>query len=175
MSDFYRGALGADEPRLHADAWVAPGAVVVGRVRVGRATSVWYGCVLRGDDDEVVVGDECNIQDLCCLHADVGEPAVLEDRVSLGHNAMVHGAYVEERSLVGIGAIVLTGARVGTGSLIAAGAVVTPGTQVPPGSLVAGVPGKVLREVSDEDSATIDSTPDSYMDKAKLHRGARWS
>lgn len=175
MSDFYRGVLGEDEPRIHPDAWVAPGVVVVGRVRIGRASGIWYGSVLRGDDDEIVVGEECNVQDQCCLHADPGDPTVLEARVTLGHKAVIHGAYVEERSLIGIGAIVLTGARVGTGSLVAAGAVVTPGTQVPPRSLVAGVPGKVLREVSDGDAAIISGTPDSYMDKAELHRRARWT
>ena len=94
-------------PVIHPEAWIAPGAVVVGRVTLGRAASVWYGCVLRADDDEIVVGAECNIQDLSCLHVDAGEPAVLEDRVSLGHRAMVHGAYIETGALVGIGAVVL--------------------------------------------------------------------
>lgn len=174
MSEFYRGTLGDHEPRIHARAWVAPNAVVIGRVEIGSASSIWYGSVLRGDDDEIVVGAECNVQDLCCLHADPGEPTVLEDRVSLGHNAVVHGGHVEAGALVGIGAIVLGGARIGTGSMVAAGAVVTPGTQIPPCSLVAGVPGKVLREVTPEDARTIAATPDSYMRKAELHRGARW-
>lgn len=175
MSDFYRGTLGAWKPDVHGEAWVAPGAVVVGRVRIGRASSVWYGCVLRGDDDEIVVGDECNIQDLSCLHSDVGDPAVLEDRVSLGHKATVHGAHIERESLIGIGAIVLTGARVGAGSLVAAGAVVTPGTHVPPRSLVAGVPAKVLREVTEQDAAVVAGTPGSYMEKARLHSRATWT
>lgn len=174
MSDFYRGTLGTDAPDIHPDAWVAPGAVVVGRVRIGRASSVWYGSVLRGDDDAIVVGEKCNIQDLCCLHPDPGVAAVLEDRVSLGHRATVHGAHIEEGSLVGIGAIVLKGARVGRGSLIAAGSVVTPGTQVPPGSLVAGVPGKVIREVSAADAASFADTPESYVEQAVLHGTARW-
>lgn len=175
MSDFYRGSLGEHEPRIHAEAWVAPGAVVVGRVGIGRASSVWYGSVLRGDDDEIVVGEECNVQDLSCLHADPGEAAVLEDRVSVGHNAIVHGAHVEASSLIGIGAVVLGGARIGTGSLVAAGAVVTPGTRIPPRSLVVGVPGKVLREVSREDAEAVATTPDSYVRKVDLHRGVRWA
>lgn len=174
MVDFYRGALEEHEPRIHPDAWIAPGAVVVGRVTIGRASSVWYGSVLRGDDDEIIVGDECNIQDQCCLHADPGEPTVLEDRASLGHKAMVHGAYIEREALIGVGAIVLGQARVGAGSLVAAGAVVTPGMEIPPGTLVAGVPAKVLREVNDADKDMIARTPDNYLAKTKRHRQARW-
>jgi carbonic anhydrase/acetyltransferase-like protein (isoleucine patch superfamily) len=174
VTDFFRGALGEHEPDIHPEAWVAPGAVVVGRVTLGRAASVWYGSVLRGEDEEIVVGEECNIQDLCCLHADPGEPAVLEDRVSLGHKAMVHGAYVETGSLIGIGAIVLGGARIGAGSLIAAGALVGPGKTIPSGVLVAGVPGKVVRELTDDDRAVLAYTPESYVRKSRQHREARW-
>ena len=101
------GSLEGSVPRVHPEAWIAPGAVVVGRVALGRAASVWYGAVLRADDDEITVGPECNIQDLCCLHVDAGEPVVLEERVSLGHHATVHGAHVETGALIGIGAVVL--------------------------------------------------------------------
>jgi carbonic anhydrase/acetyltransferase-like protein (isoleucine patch superfamily) len=174
MSDYLHGVLGDDEPTIHAEAWVAPGAVVVGKVTLGRAANVWYGSVLRGDDEEIIVGAECNIQDLCCLHADPGQPAVLEDRVSLGHKAMVHGAHVETGSLIGIGAIVLGGARIGAGTLVAAGALVGPGKTIPAGVLVAGVPGKVVRELNDHDRAVLAYTPDTYMEKAQLHRAARW-
>ncbi|REE96607.1 gamma carbonic anhydrase family protein [Thermomonospora umbrina] len=170
----YVGSLGADEPRIHAEAWVAPGAVVVGRVTLGRASSVWYGSVLRGDDEDIIVGDECNIQDLSCLHADPGTPAVLEDRVSLGHKAMVHGAHVETGSLIGIGAIVLNGARIGAGTLIAAGAVVGPGKQIPSGVLVAGVPGKIVRELNDGDRLVLAHTSGVYVEKARRHRTATW-
>ncbi|GLZ07372.1 gamma carbonic anhydrase family protein [Actinomadura sp. NBRC 104412] len=171
----YLGALGEDAPRIHPEAWVAPGAVVVGRVTLGRASNVWYGSVLRGDDEEIVVGDECNIQDLCCLHADPGTPAVLEDRVSLGHKAMVHGAHVETGSLIGIGAIVMNGARIGSGTLVAAGALVPPGKKIPSGVLVAGVPGKVVRELGEDDRLVLEHTPDSYVRKAARHRSARWT
>ena len=175
MVDFYRGALDGRAPNIHPEAWVAPGAVVVGQVTIGRASSVWYGSVLRGDDDEVIVGAECNIQDQCCLHADRGEPAVLDDRASLGHKAMIHGAHIEQGALIGVGAIVLGRARVGAGSLVAAGAVVTPGMQIPAGTLVAGVPAKVLREVSDADKEMIARTSRSYVEKFKRHREAQWS
>jgi carbonic anhydrase/acetyltransferase-like protein (isoleucine patch superfamily) len=170
----YLGTLGEDRPKIDPTAWVAPGAVVVGRVTLGRASSVWYGSVLRGDDEEIIVGDECNIQDLSCLHSDPGLPAVLEDRVSLGHKAMVHGAHVETGSLIGIGAIVLNGARIGSGTLIAAGALVPPGKKIPSGVLVAGTPGKIVRELTDDDRAVLEYTPEVYVKKAEHHRTAQW-
>jgi carbonic anhydrase/acetyltransferase-like protein (isoleucine patch superfamily) len=168
------GALPQAAPRIHADAWVAPNAVVVGNVTLGRAASVWYGAVLRADDDEIIVGAECNIQDLCCLHVDEGEPAVLEDRVSLGHHAMVHGAYVEAGTLIGIGAVVLGRSRIGAGTLIAAGAVIPPGTTVPAGVLVAGVPGRVIRELTDDDRAVFSGTAAGYVARAARHRQVSW-
>ncbi|OLT27800.1 gamma carbonic anhydrase family protein [Actinomadura sp. CNU-125] len=170
----YVGSLGTDRPDIHPDAWVAPGAVVVGRVKLARAASVWYGSVLRGDDEEIIVGEECNIQDLSCLHADPGMPAVLEDRVSLGHKAMVHGAHVETGSLIGIGAIVLNGARIGAGTLIAAGALVPPGKKIPSGVLVAGTPGRVVRELCDDDRLVLEHTSTVYVQKARQHRTASW-
>jgi len=168
------GSLDDDRPVIHPKAWVAPGAVVVGRVTLGRGASVWYGSVLRGDDDEIVVGAECNIQDLCCIHVDAGEPAVLEDRVSLGHRATVHGAYVEAGALIGIGAVVLGRAHVGAGSLIAAGTVVLPGATVPAGVLMAGVPGRVVRELTDADRLSFAETAEHYVARALRHRNATW-
>lgn len=169
------GVLGNDEPKIDPDAWIAPGAVVVGKVTLGRDSSVWYGSVLRADDEEIIVGREVNIQDMCCLHSDPGEPAILEDRVSLGHKAMVHGAYVETGSLIGIGAIVLGGARIGASTLVAAGALVAPGKQIPSGVLVAGVPGKIVRELTDDDLAVLSHTSQVYVKKAHRHRNeARW-
>jgi len=175
MSMSYVGSLGEAEPDIHPQAWVAPGAVVIGKVRLGRGSSVWYGSVLRGDDEEIIVGEDCNIQDLCCLHADPGTPAVLEDRVSLGHKAMVHGAHVETGALIGIGAIVLNGARIGAGTLVAAGALVGPGKKIPSGVLVAGVPGRVVRELTDDDRLVLEHTWRIYTKKAEHHRtAARW-
>jgi len=169
------GSLGDDHPAIHPEAWIAPGAVVVGRVTLGRATSVWYGSVLRADDDEIVVGAECNIQDLCCLHVDAGEPVVLADRVSLGHRAVVHGAYVEAGALIGIGAVVLGRAHIGAGSLIAAGTVVLPGMLVPAGVLMAGVPGRVVRELTDADRASFAQTAEHYVQRAGRHKAGAWS
>lgn len=169
------GSLGDDRPVIHPDAWVAPGAVVVGNVTLGRAASVWYGSVLRADTDRIVVGAECNIQDLSCIHVDRGEPATLEDRVSLGHGAIVHGAHIEAGALVGIGAIVLGGARIGAGSLIAAGAVVPPGTTVPAGVLAAGVPCRVIRALTESDRQLFAGTAARYVVRAAHHRTAGWA
>ena len=168
------GSLGDRIPEIHPEAWIAPGAVVIGSVRLGRAASVWYGAVLRADDDEIIVGPECNIQDLCCLHVDPGEPVVLEERVSLGHHATVHGAHVGAGALIGIGAIVLGGARIGAGTLVAAGAVVPPGRKFPAGVLVAGVPGKVVRELTDDDRAVFAGTAARYAARAGRHQGIAW-
>jgi carbonic anhydrase/acetyltransferase-like protein (isoleucine patch superfamily) len=168
------GSLGDDHPVIHPDAWIAPGAVVVGRVTVGRAASVWYGSVLRADDDEIVVGAECNIQDLCCLHVDAGEPAVLEDRVSVGHRAVVHGAYVEAGALIGIGAVVLGRAHVGAGTLIAAGSVVLPGVTVPAGVLMAGVPARVVRDLTEADRLSFAETAEHYVQRGGRHQAAAW-
>src|SRR5260370_28870471 len=117
----FQGSLGEFVPSVPPEAWIAPGAVVVGRVTVGRAASVWYGAVLRADDDEIMVGPECNIQDLCCLHVDAGEPVLLAAQVSVRHHATVHGARVDAGALTGIGAALLGSSQVGAGSRVAAG------------------------------------------------------
>ena len=168
------GTVDGAGPAIDPSAWIAPGAVLVGRVTLGQSASVWYGAVLRADEDEIVVGPECNIQDHCCLHTDEGEPVVLADRVSLGHRATVHGAQVETGALIGIGAIVLGRARVGAGALVAAGAVVLPGATVPAGVLFAGVPGRVVRELTDEDRLSFVNTPAHYVNCAARHRAASW-
>lgn len=168
------GSAPFGEPDIHPDAWIAPGAVIVGRVRIGAQSGVWYGSVLRADTEDIVVGERCNIQDQCGLHADPGEPAILEDRVSLGHKAMVHGAVVETGALIGIGAIVLGGARVGAGALVAAGSLVAPGKTVPAGTLWAGVPGKVVRELTDDDREIFRHTPELYAEFARQHRDVTW-
>ena len=126
--------------------------------------------MLRGDE-EIVIGEDTNVQDLSMMHADPGFPAVLEDRVTVGHRAIVHGATVEDDVLVGMGAILLNGARIGSGSVIAAGAVVTPGTEIPENSLVVGLPAKVVREVRDSDRQMIRHASESYVRKSEVHRG----
>lgn len=168
------GSIDGVAPSIHPEAWIAPGSVLAGRVAVGRGASIWYGSVLRADDDEIVVGPECNIQDLCCLHVDPGEPVILEERVSVGHQATVHGAYVAAGALIGIGAVVLGRSRIGAGSLVAAGTVIRPGQQVPAGVLVAGVPGRIVRELTDEDRDSFANTAARYVSRAARHRDAVW-
>lgn len=165
-------AIDGVEPQVSEASFLAPGAVLLGKVELGRGSSVWYGCILRGDDERIVLGEDCNVQDGSVLHADPGEPAILGDRVSLGHGAIVHGATIADDVLIGMRAVVLNGAHVGSGSVVAAGAVVRPGTQVPPGSLVAGVPAKVRRETGPAERDMIERTTQEYIRKARRHREA---
>lgn len=171
MQEPFFGALDGHRPQIAGDAFVAPGAAVVGRVRVGARSSVWYGSVLRSDNEEIVIGEDCSVQDLSVMHDDPGFPAVLGDRITVGHRAIVHGARVEDDVLVGMGAILLNGARVGSGSVIAAGAMVTQGTEIPENSLVVGFPAKVLREARESDREMIRHASESYVRKAGLHKG----
>ncbi|MDI2129943.1 gamma carbonic anhydrase family protein [Yinghuangia seranimata] len=170
MAEPLIAAVAGREPRIDPAAFVAPNAVVVGSVTLAAGVGVWYGAVLRGDTETITIGADTNIQDNCTMHADLGFPAVVGERVSVGHNAVLHGCTIEDDVLVGMGAVVLNGAHVGAGSLIAAGAVVTQGMQVPPGSLVAGVPGKVRRELTEEERSGIKANGEGYVLLAQVHR-----
>jgi carbonic anhydrase/acetyltransferase-like protein (isoleucine patch superfamily) len=162
--------IGGRRPRIDGTAFVAPTASVIGEVTLGAGASVWYGAVLRGDVERITVGADSNIQDNCTLHADPGFPVTIGERVSVGHNAVVHGATVGDDCLVGMGATVLNGAVVGTGSLVAAQALVPQGMVVPPGSLVAGVPAKVKRRLTPEERAGVTLNGTMYADLGKAHR-----
>lgn len=157
-------------PAIAGSAWVAPGAVVAGAVTLAEETSVWFGAVLRADTAEVRVGRRSNIQDACVLHVDEGKPCIVGEEVTLGHGAIVHGATVEDRCLIGIRAVVLTGARIGTGSVIGAGALITENKVIPPGSLVVGVPGRVVRQLSDDEQQQIRQSADNYVRNAARFR-----
>ncbi|MFE1754401.1 gamma carbonic anhydrase family protein [Streptomyces anandii] len=162
--------IGGREPRVDEGAFVAPTATVVGDVALSAGASVWYGAVLRGDVESITVGADSNVQDNCTLHADPGFPVSVGDRVSIGHNAVVHGATVEDDCLIGMGATVLNGAVIGAGSLVAAQALVPQGMRVPPGSLVAGVPAKVRRELTEEERQGISLNGTMYASLAGAHR-----
>jgi len=151
-------------------AWVAPGAVVYGRVRLQARASVWYGCILRGDQEWIDVGEETNVQDGSILHVDVGYPCILGQRVTLGHRAIVHGATVEDDALIGIAATVLSRCVIGRGALIAAGALVLEGTHVPPGTLWAGCPARQIKELTPEQCERLASTYRHYVNNAAGHR-----
>jgi|SRR5579884_541783 carbonic anhydrase/acetyltransferase-like protein (isoleucine patch superfamily) len=143
----FRGVL----PTLADDVFIAPGAYLIGDVRAAEGANVWFGSVLRADFAEIILERGANIQDNCTLHTDPGEPCSIGEFVALGHHALVHSATVEAYSLIGIGAIVLPRARIGSGSIIGANALVTEGTVIPPRSLVLGTPGRIIREVTDEE------------------------
>jgi carbonic anhydrase/acetyltransferase-like protein (isoleucine patch superfamily) len=162
--------LGADAPDIADAAFVAAGATVVGRVRIGARSSVWYGTVLRGDTADISIGEDTNIQDGCVGHADEGFPLRVGDRVTVGHRVVIHGCQVDDDVLIGMGAVLMNGVRVGSGSLIAAGAVVTQLTEIPEGSLVAGVPAKVRRPVSDAERELIADGAQHYVALAARHR-----
>ncbi|PWI07653.1 gamma carbonic anhydrase family protein [Streptomyces sp. NWU339] len=164
--------IGGREPQVDQEAFVAPTATVIGDVTLRAGTSVWYGAVLRGDVESVSVGASSNVQDNCTLHADPGFPVTVGERVSIGHNAVVHGATVGDDCLIGMGATVLNGAVIGAGSLVAAQALVPQGMEVPPGSLVAGVPAKVRRELTEEERAGLTLNGTRYAELAKAHRDA---
>ncbi|MET8956392.1 gamma carbonic anhydrase family protein [Streptomyces sp. NPDC004393] len=164
--------IGGRDPEVDGDAFVSPTSVVIGGVTLHAGASVWYGAVLRGDVERITVGAHSNVQDNCTLHADPGFPVSVGERVSVGHNAVVHGATVEDDCLIGMGATVLNGAVIGAGSLVAAQALVPQGMRVPPGSLVAGVPAKVKRELTAEEREGITLNGTMYAELAKAHRDA---
>ncbi|MGY5129820.1 gamma carbonic anhydrase family protein [Streptomyces nigrescens] len=164
--------VGGKEPKVDQKAFTAPTSVVLGEVTMGPGASVWYQAVLRADCGPIVLGADSNIQDNCTVHVDPGFPVTVGERVSVGHNAVLHGCTVEDDVLIGMGATVLNGAHIGAGSLVAAQALVPQGMQVPPGSLVAGVPAKVKRELTDEERETIKLNAVMYLELVAQHREA---
>lgn len=159
-----------DEPALAPDAVVLPTATLVGRVSLGARASVWYGCVLRADEEEIRIGADTNIQDGTLIHADPGFPTLVGDRVTVGHGAVLHGTTVDSDCLIGMRAVLLNGVHIGHNSLIAAGTVVREGTDVPPRSLVAGIPGVVKRELRDAEIAAIATGWQGYVQRAIHHQ-----
>lgn len=164
--------LGDTAPDIADGAFIAPGVVIAGDVRIDDTASVWYTTVVRGDVESVAIGEGSNLQDGTVVHADPGFPASIGRGVSVGHRAVIHGCTIGDDVLVGMGAVVLNGARIGSGSLIAAGAVVLGGTEIPAGSLVAGVPGKVRRETTAEEREMILANARIYRELAERHRAA---
>ena len=159
--------------QCHPSAFIAPGATVLGDVTLGADSSVWYGAVIRGDTERIVIGSATNIQDGCILHADAGYPCTLGDRVTLGHGAIVHGATIEDDVMIGMRAVVMNGAKIGRGSLVAVGAIVLEDMHVPPNSVVMGMPAVVKREVTDKDTARIRHAAEHYVEAARAFRNAQ--
>lgn len=152
------------------DCFIAENATVVGSVRLGRDASVWFGAVIRGDNDPITIGEGCNIQDGSVLHADPGIPLALARRVSVGHMVMLHGCTIGEGSLIGIRSVILNRAVIGRRCLVGAGSLIPEGKTYPDGVLILGTPGKVVRELTDEEVAYIESIASHYIDNARRYR-----
>ena len=160
-------------PTIDESAWLAPTAAVIGNATIEAAATLFYGAVVRADMDAIRLGRGSNLQDNVVVHTDFGFPTRIGAGVSVGHAAVVHGCTVEDNCLIGMNATVLNGAVIGTGSLVAAGSVVLEGTRIPPHSLVAGVPGKVRRELTEEEYAKVLRNAEHYRALAAQHRAAQ--
>ena len=161
--------LGDIAPRLASDAFVAESAEVIGHVIMEPASSVWYGVVIRGDNDAITIGRGTNVQDGSMLHSDPGFPLTLGENVTVGHMCMLHGCTVGDGSLIGIKAVVLNGAKIGKNCLVGAGAVVTEGKEFPDNSLILGAPAKVVKEISPEQAQRLKMAALHYMGHAQRH------
>ena len=166
-------ALDGISPDLPGDGqyWIAPGARVIGRVRLGSHASVWFGAVLRGDIELIEVGDHSNVQDNCVIHTDKGLPVTIGSHCTIGHQAILHGCSIAANTLLGMGAVILNGARNGANCLIGAHSLITEGKVIPDNSLVMGVPGKVVRTLDAAAAATIRRSAESYVVKWQRYAG----
>lgn len=155
------------EPKIHPSAFIAENAVIIGDVEIGEDSSVWYGCVIRGDVNRIRIGDRTNVQDGTVIHvsrAQFDGPTIIGDEVTIGHGAMIHGCTIEDGALIGIGATVLDGVRIGKQAFIAAGSLVTPNTVVPPRTMVMGSPARVKKELSEADLVDLEDFWKSYVE-----------
>jgi carbonic anhydrase/acetyltransferase-like protein (isoleucine patch superfamily) len=156
------------QPNIDDTAFIADDAVVIGDVEIGEDASVWFGSVVRGDVNYIRIGARTNIQDATVVHVSSRtHPTVLEDEVTVGHRVTLHGCYVEHGCLIGIGAILLDGVHVGSNSIVAAGTLLTPGTEIPPGSMVMGAPGRVRRQLTDDELAELPQFWKNYVELKK--------
>ena len=162
--------LGQDRPQVHPSVFVAPGAIVVGNVELHENSSVWFNVSLRGDNDLIVLGEGSNIQEGSVLHTDTGHPLTIGKRVTVGHQAMLHGCTIGDESLIGMQAILLNGSQVGRHCIIGAGALLTGNTVIPEGSMVLGSPAKVVRQLKPEEIEMIRQAAAGYVDRAKLFK-----
>jgi gamma-carbonic anhydrase len=153
-------------PQIHEEAFIAENAVIIGDVKIGRRASIWYNCALRGDVNSIYIGDYTNIQDGTIIHVNQSpsHPTIVEERVTIGHSVNLHGCTVRRHALIGIGATVLNGAVIEEDALVAAGSLIREGQVVPSGVLVAGIPAKVIRPLSEKEIAFLRHQPDHYWD-----------
>jgi carbonic anhydrase/acetyltransferase-like protein (isoleucine patch superfamily) len=153
--------------------FVAGNATVIGDITVGNQVGIWFGAVIRADKDRIVIGDRSNIQDNCVVHTSKGFPVTIGNDVSVGHGAILHGCTIDDKVLVGMGAIILNGAKIGSGSIIGAGTVVTEGKEIPPDSVVIGVPGRIVKQTDPDQQQHILNNAASYVNLAReyAHHG----
>ena len=154
----------------HGRYWVAPSAAVVGKVRLRADCSVWFGAVLRGDNEWIELGERSQIQDNCTLHTDMGFPLTIGPNCVIGHNVVLHGCTIGANALIGMGAVVLNGAKIGAGSLVGAGALVTEGKTFPDKSLIVGLPARAIRTLEDAGAAAIAAAAEFYVRNYKRYR-----
>jgi carbonic anhydrase/acetyltransferase-like protein (isoleucine patch superfamily) len=152
------------------DCFIAPDAVLIGRVRIKKGASIWFGAVLRGDNDWITVGEDANVQDLSLIHADPGQPVEIGRGVTIGHRVIIHSATVGANSLIGMGAILLNRARIGARSLVGAGALVTEGKSFEDGQMILGSPAKAVKPLTDEQVAGLALSAQTYVQNAKRYR-----
>jgi len=164
--------LGDDAPQLASGAWVADSAQVIGRVTLEEGASVWFGAVVRGDNERITIGAGSNVQDGSVLHTDMGSPLTLGRGVTVGHQVMLHGCTVGDGSLIGIQAVVLNGAKIGKNCLVGAGSLVTEGKEFPDGSLIIGSPARVVRTLDAEQIARMQLGAPHYVENAKRYATA---
>lgn len=153
----------------HPDSWIAPTAAVIGKVRLEAGASVWFGAVLRGDNELIHIGENSNVQDGTVMHTDMGWPLTIGKGVTIGHNAMLHGCTVGDHSLIGINAVILNGAKIGKHCIIGANALVAEGKEIPDGSLVVGSPGKVVRELTEQQKTMLEANAAHYVHNARRY------
>jgi carbonic anhydrase/acetyltransferase-like protein (isoleucine patch superfamily) len=163
-------ALGPDQPMVDEQAWVAPNAQVVGRVSLAAGATVWFGAVLRGDNEPIAIGAGSNVQENAVLHTDRGFPLAVGESVTVGHQAMLHGCTIGDGALIGMQAVVLNGAVIGRECLVGAGALVTAGKVFAERSLIVGSPARVLRALTDEEVAGLRRAAQDYVDKGRVFR-----
>jgi carbonic anhydrase/acetyltransferase-like protein (isoleucine patch superfamily) len=161
--------LGQSSVDLHPESWVAPNATLVGKVKLEQGASVWFGAVLRGDNELIHIGEQSNVQDGSVMHTDMGFPLTLGKGVTIGHNAMLHGCTVGDYSLIGINAVVLNGAKIGKYCIIGANTLIGEGKEIPDGSLVVGSPGKVVRELSEAQKTMLEASAAHYVHNAQRY------
>jgi|TARA_Y100000782_G_scaffold111091_1_gene138471 carbonic anhydrase/acetyltransferase-like protein (isoleucine patch superfamily) len=163
-------SLGEDRVQMADDAWIADTAAVIGKVTLEAGANVWFGAVIRGDVEDITVGEHSNVQDGAVMHADSGVPLTLGKGITVGHNAMLHGCTVGDYSLIGINAVVLNGAKIGKHCIIGANSLIPEGKEIPDGSLVMGSPGKVVKTLNDQQKKMLELSAAHYVQNAKRFR-----